>query len=178
MVVPSNRVPTIITLTPRKDAKLSKEQAIESLGAMTFDVAGSPYIPTVEPLLSPLGSPCSAPPWAALTAVDIVKKKIVWEVPLGSIEKLMPFQPPKFLHFDTNFGTPGAGGPLVTAGGLVFIGYTLDDSLRAFDLKSGEVLWKTDLPAAGMAVPVTRSEERRVGKGWVSTGRSRWSPYH
>src|SRR3546814_12619597 len=63
--------------------------------------------------------------------------------------------PPKFLHFDTNFGTPGAGGPLVTAGGLVFIGYTLDDSLRAFDLKSGEVLWKTDLPAAGMAVPVT-----------------------
>src|SRR3546814_9255722 len=104
------------------------------------------------------------PPWAALTAVDIVKKKIVWEVPLGSIEKLMPFQPPKFLHFDTNFGTPGAGGPLVTAGGLVFIGYTLDDSLRAFDLKSGEVLWKTDLPAAGMAVPVTYAIGDRKSK--------------
>ena len=155
MVVPSNRVPTIVTLTPRKDAKLAKEQAIETVGSMTFDVAGSQWIPTVAPLMSPLGSPCGAPPWAALTAVDLVKKKIVWEVPLGSIEKQMPFKPPAFLHFDTNLGMPGAGGPLVTAGGLVFIGYSIDDYLRAFDLKTGKELWKTDLPAAGVAIPVT-----------------------
>lgn len=155
MVVPSNRVPTIVTLTPRKDAQLSKTQAIESTGSMTFDVTGSQWIPTVGPLLSPLGSPCSAPPWAALTAVDIVKKKIVWEVPLGSIEKQMPFKPPAFMHFDTNLGMPGAGGPLVTAGGLVFIGYSIDDYFRAFDLKTGKELWKTDLPAAGVAVPIT-----------------------
>ena len=88
-------------------------------------------------------------PWAALTALDLVNKKIVWEVPLGSIEKLMPIPIPLEL------GTPGAGGPLVTAGGVVFIGYTLDDSIRAFDLKTGETLWQADLPAAGTAVPVT-----------------------
>jgi quinoprotein glucose dehydrogenase len=67
----------------------------------------------------------------------------------------MPFKPPAFLHFDTNLGMPGAGGPLVTAGGLVFIGYSIDDYLRAFDLKTGKELWKTDLPAAGVAVPVS-----------------------
>ncbi|WP_348673994.1 PQQ-binding-like beta-propeller repeat protein, partial [uncultured Abyssibacter sp.] len=59
------------------------------------------------------------------------------------------------LPFDVNFGTPGAGGPLVTAGGLVFIGYTLDDRLRAFDLRTGETLWHAELPAAGMAPPMT-----------------------
>ena len=76
MIVPSNRVPTIVTLTPREKAKIVESQAIESLGAMTFDVKGAPYIPTIEPLLSPLGAPCSEPPWAVLSAVDIVSKKI------------------------------------------------------------------------------------------------------
>jgi len=52
-------------------------------------------------------------------------------------------------------GTPGAGGPLLTAGGVVFIGYTLDNKLRAFDLHTGKVLWSTDLPAAGTAIPVS-----------------------
>jgi quinoprotein glucose dehydrogenase len=70
-------------------------------------------------------------------------------VPLGSIDKLA------HLPFSWELGTPGAGGPLVTAGGLVFIGYTLDDEFRAFDLRSGETVWKTPLPAAGMATPVS-----------------------
>jgi quinoprotein glucose dehydrogenase len=89
------------------------------------------------------------PPWAALVAVDIVAKKIVWEVPLGSIKKLAP------VPVDWHLGTPGAGGPLVTAGGLVFIGYSLDDTFRAFDLHTGKILWEADLPAAGTAVPVS-----------------------
>ncbi len=52
-------------------------------------------------------------------------------------------------------GAPGAGGALVTAGGLVFIGYSNDDKFRAFDVKTGDVLWETKLPAAGTANPVT-----------------------
>ncbi len=149
MVVPSNRVPTVMKLIPREKAVLKKgPQKVEGL-AMTFDVEGSPYVPQIEPLLSPLGAPCSSPPWAGLIAIDIVKKEIVWDVPLGSIEKLMPVPIPMEL------GTPGAGGPLVTAGGLVFIGYTLDDMIRAFDLKTGEVVWSADLPAGGNSVPVT-----------------------
>lgn len=149
MVVPSNRIPTIVTLIRRENAQLEEGAAIETRAAMTFPVAGAPYVSRVEPLLSPLGAPCSEPPWAALTAVDLVERKIVWEVPLGSLEKLLP------LPIAWELGTPGAGGPLITAGGLVFIGYTLDDSLRAFNLYTGEVLWKTELPAPGTAIPVT-----------------------
>lgn len=154
MVVPSNRVPVVVKLVPMAQVPPGAGDKIELGGPMTFPAQGSPYAYQVQPLLSVLGAPCSAPPWATLTAVDVVKKKIAWEVPLGSIENMMPMKPPASL-FDPNLGTPGAGGPLVTAGGLVFIGYTLDNALRAFDLHTGKVLWKGDLPAAGTAVPVT-----------------------
>jgi quinoprotein glucose dehydrogenase len=150
MVVPSNRVPTVLTLVPVAEAEVATDdQVIEGGGAMTFPVKESPYVVKVAPLMSPLGAPCSEPPWAGLTAVDIVKRQILWDVPLGDIGKMLS------LPFSVEYGTPGAGGALVTAGGLVFIGYTLDDQLRAFDLHSGEVLWQTDLPAAGTSVPVT-----------------------
>lgn len=149
MVVPTNRVAMIVTLIPREKAKINKDQAIETRGEMMFPSEGTPYVTKIEPLLSPFGAPCTAPPWAALTAVDMVSGSIRWEVPLGSVDKLA------HLPFDWELGTPGAGGPLVTAGGLVFIGYTLDDRFRAFDLRTGKTLWKMPLPAAGMATPVS-----------------------
>lgn len=149
MIVPSNRIPTIVTLIPREKAVIKEGQVIEATSEMIFPVAGSPYVPKVQGLLSILGAPCSKPPWAALTAVDLVNKKIVWEVPLGSVDKMSPLPMP------WDLGMPGAGGPLVTAGGLVFIGYSLDDTLKAFDLHTGKLLWQGDLPAAGTSVPVS-----------------------
>jgi len=152
MVIASNRVPLVITMLPHSQVSgNTTKTSVEKLN-MSFNIAGSPYIMQIKPLLSPLGAPCSAPPWAGLTGIDIVNKKIVWDVPLGSIEKMSPVPMP---FFDTELGTPGAGGPLVTAGGLAFIGYTLDDRVRAFDVKTGTVLWSADLPAAGMGVPIT-----------------------
>jgi quinoprotein glucose dehydrogenase len=149
MVVPSARVAMVVTLVPRGQVKVDQSQAIETRGAMMFPSAGTPYMTRMEPLLSPLGAPCTAPPWAVLTAVDLLTGAKQWEVPLGSIERFSP------LHIPWELGTPGAGGPLVTAGGLVFIGYTLDNKLRAFDLQTGKTVWKTELPAAGTATPVT-----------------------
>ncbi|MCG8312588.1 MAG: pyrroloquinoline quinone-dependent dehydrogenase, partial [Pseudomonadales bacterium] len=151
MVVPSNRVPTIVTLVPREEADIKPGQAIEATSEMIFPVEGSPYVPKVEGLLSIFGAPCSKPPWAALTAVDLDKKEIVWEVALGSVDKMNPLP----LPMPWDLGMPGAGGPLITAGGLIFIGYSLDDTLKAFDLHTGDLLWEGDLPAAGTAVPVT-----------------------
>jgi quinoprotein glucose dehydrogenase len=139
----------IITLIPRNQVKFNKEQAIETRASMLFPNAGAPYVTKIEPLLSSFGAPCTAPPWAVLSAVDLVSGALRWQVPLGSIEKLAP------LPIPWELGTPGAGGPLVTAGGLVFIGYTLDDKFRAFDLLTGKTLWKASLPAAGTATPMT-----------------------
>jgi len=148
LVVPSNRVPMVVTLVPREKIKLSKDQAIETGKPMIFPSAGTPYVTKIEPLLSSVGTPCTAPPWAVLSAVDLASGSLRWQVALGSIEKLA------HLPFSWELGTPGAGGPLITAGGLVFIGYTLDDEFRAFDLRTGDTVWKTSLPAAGMATPV------------------------
>jgi quinoprotein glucose dehydrogenase len=152
MVVPVNRMPMIVKLTPREKSNVKKEdgQNVEGL-KMSFDVKDSPYIPTIEPLMSALGTPCSEPPWASLVAVDIVKKKKLWEVPLGGLDNMIP----SWLPIEMNNGLPGAGGPLVTAGGLVFIGYSIDDAFRAHDLKTGKELWKVKVPAAAVAVPVS-----------------------
>jgi len=149
MIVPSNRIPTIVTMVPREKAVFKEGQAIEATSEMIFPVEGSPYVPKVQGLLSIFGAPCSKPPWAALTAVDMSTNKIAWEVPLGSVDKMSPLPVP------WDLGMPGAGGPLVTAGGLVFIGYSLDDTLKAFDLSTGKLLWEGDLPAAGTSVPVS-----------------------
>ena len=72
-----------------------------------------------------------------------------WEVPLGTVRDLAPIPLP------IKFGTPNLGGPIVTQGGLVFIGAAMDNFLRAFDLETGEELWKGRLPAGGQATPMT-----------------------
>lgn len=149
MVVPANHVPMVVKLVPRAEASSEETKKVEGRGPMKFANPGSPYALEVVPLMSPLGTPCAEPPWASLIAVDIVKKKILWDVPLGSIKKLAP------IPLDVHLGTPGAGGPLMTAGGLVFIGYTLDDTFRAFDADSGEILWEADVPAAAVSMPIT-----------------------
>jgi quinoprotein glucose dehydrogenase len=84
-----------------------------------------------------------------LTAVDLDEGTIKWSVPLGTLDKLMPVAMPLAL------GAPGIGGPIVTAGGLIFIGATADEKFRAFDIDTGEELWKVNLPTAAMATPMT-----------------------
>jgi glucose dehydrogenase len=88
-------------------------------------------------------------PSGKVRALDARTGAIRWQVALGTLEKLLPVPLPVAL------GTPNAGGPLATAGGLTFIGASLDDRLRAFDTGSGEILWETELPAGGQATPMT-----------------------
>ena len=88
--------------------------------------------------------PCQKPPWGTLNAVDVNKGEIVWKVPLGSLGGLKE-----------KTGAPNLGGSIVTAGGLVFIGATVDSRFRAFDAKTGEQLWATELEASAHATPIT-----------------------
>jgi quinoprotein glucose dehydrogenase len=108
-----------------------------------------PYGMMRELLVSPLGLPCNPPPWGVLTALDLGSNKILWQVPLGTTEELNP------LGLARRMGTPTFGGPLATAGGLVFIGAALDNCLRAFDAKTGAELWTGRLPSAGIATPTS-----------------------
>ena len=108
-----------------------------------------------EVLFSPIGMPCNPPPWGTLAAVDMQAGKILWESKLGTTEAIAPLGLP--LHT----GTPSFGGPVVTSGGLVFIGGTLDNYLRAFDASNGTELWQGRLPAAGIATPMTYIWEGR-----------------
>ena len=102
--------------------------------------------------------PCNPPPWGALTAVDMKRGEIVWEVPLGTTEGRVPF-------LKRNYGMPGVGGPMITSGGLVFIGAVTDNYLRAIDIESGRELWKGKLPAGGQATPMTYSYRRAPVRG-------------
>ena len=103
---------------------------------------GSPYAMKRALLVSPLGIPCTPPPWGVLAAIDLDSGKIVWRKTLGEMGGFA-------------MGAPNLGGPIVTAGGLVFIAATMDKYLRAFDVASGEELWRGKLPSAGQATPMT-----------------------
>jgi len=113
------------------------------------DQLGAPYGLYRRFIQSSSDLPCSPPPWGTLTAVDMTAGKIRWQVPLGSMSDFggeHPQIPP---------GSISLGGPIVTAGGLVFISGTTDCHLRAFDTETGKELWKAKLPACGNATPMT-----------------------
>lgn len=92
--------------------------------------------------------PCSAPPFGELVAVDVSRGAIVWRVPLGVFEEL------EAKGFGRT-GTPNIGGTITTAGGLVFVGGTIDRRFRAFDAETGALLWETRLDASAHATPMT-----------------------
>lgn len=94
------------------------------------------------------GYPAIKPPWGTLNAVDLNTGEIKWSVVLGEYPELTARGIPPT-------GTENYGGPLVTAGGLIFIGATADETFRVFDKETGEILWKTKLPFGGNASPST-----------------------
>jgi quinoprotein glucose dehydrogenase len=94
------------------------------------------------------GYPAIKPPWGTLSAIDLNTGLYRWRIPLGEHEALTARGVPVT-------GTEQYGGPIVTAGGLVFIAATQDEKFRAFDKVTGRLLWQTPLPAAGYATPST-----------------------
>jgi quinoprotein glucose dehydrogenase len=144
-VVPVNRVPAMVQLIPAEGFNgdsVFKEDAARGIKNFEYTrMHGTPYIMRRRIIIGPAGVPCTPPPFGALVAVNLNTGAIAWNVPLGT--------------FGGFPGSPQLGGPIVTAGGLVFIGATLDKSFRAFDVETGRELWKAALPAGARATPMT-----------------------
>jgi len=146
-VVPVNTVPAMVQLFPAEGFNgdsIRREDAQRGLTDFEYTrMRGTPYVMRRRLILGPTGLPCTPPPFGALVAVNLNTGGIAWRVPLGTMGET------------SNLGSPNLGGPIVTAGGLVFIGATLEHAFRAFDVETGRELWKASLPAGARATPMT-----------------------
>ena len=150
IVVNQTSLPFIAQLIPRDQVKGRRRDSGGEEGGWEYaPMKGTPYVMRRRALLSPWGLPCNPPPWGTLAAVDAGTGKIRWQVPLGTIRELAPVPLP--IHW----GTPTLGGPLTTAGGVTFIGATMDSTFHAFDTETGRELWHTTVPASAIATPMT-----------------------
>ncbi|MFP3709322.1 hypothetical protein SB783_35485 [Paraburkholderia sp. SIMBA_009] len=114
---------------------------------------GTPYAGVVKPWPSLLDASCNAPPWGKLGAIDLQTKEIAWERPVGATRDMNLFNTHANAQLPTGIFMPG--GKHHSASGLIFMGATADDYIRAFDEHSGRQLWKARLPAGGQARPIT-----------------------
>ena len=153
IVANTNRIAGVVTLIPRESPEAKRPN--KDWTALVYAADSTPYMVKREILRSPLGAPCNPPPWSALSAVDVTTGEVKWEVPLGTLRDLTWFPTP------STWGSPTLGGPLATAGGVVFIAAAMDHTLRAFDIETGRELWHASLPASAQATPM--SYRARVG---------------
>lgn len=158
-----------------------QDEALEALTAYLYKgvdlPAGTPDLSGGNPeyrftgyrrWLDPDGYPAIAPPWGALTAIDLATGKFAWRIPFGEYPELAA-------RGMRDTGSENYGGPLVTRGGLLFIGATIHDrKFRAFDKSSGKLLWETTLPFSADATPITyRVEGRQYVAIYASGGKER-----
>ncbi|MEN8160026.1 MAG: pyrroloquinoline quinone-dependent dehydrogenase [Myxococcota bacterium] len=164
-----------VRLIPRDDYEREAAEGRGLLGLREFaPMHGTPYGMVREPLLGPLGVPCTPPPWGFMGAFSLDTGELLWRVTLGATPDRVPFT-----LFEQ--GLPSLSGVVSTAGGLVFSGNTADGFLRAHDTETGAELWRDRLPAAGAANPMTYAVGGRQyvviaagGHGKLGTRRGDW----
>jgi glucose dehydrogenase len=97
--------------------------------------------------------PCYEPPYGVLAVIDLNTNKLLWKHPIGTMKDSGPFGVSSGMPF--NVGTPVQGASVTTRGGLIFHGGAMDKSIRAYDLRTGKVMWEADLPASAHASPMS-----------------------
>jgi len=127
----------------KEQAKAFPPQPIDTFLTLPYGITG------YNKFLSKEGYPAVKPPWGTLNAINLNNGELVWKIPLG--------ETPEFKAKGIITGTENYGGPVVTAGGLVFIAATRDGKIRAFNKMTGKLLWEYLLPAPGFATPAMYS---------------------
>ena len=157
VLVNSNRVANYNRLLTRAEADRLGVRPFGNgeAGFVGREVAqqGTPYAADIRPFLSPLGVPCTQPPFGMLSAIDMKTRKLLWSRPFGTGRDSGPVGIASGIPLE--MGVPNIGGSLVTDAGLTFIGATQDAYLRAIDTTTGRELWRARLPAGGQATPMT-----------------------
>jgi len=146
-VVPVNRIAAMVQIFPAEGFNgdsIRRSDADHGITDFEYTrMRGTPYIMRRRLIMGPAGLPCTPPPFGSLVAVNLNSGGIAWNVPLGTMGET------------PNLGSVNLGGPIVTASGLVFIGATLEHTIRVFDVETGRELWKATLPAGARATPMT-----------------------
>jgi quinoprotein glucose dehydrogenase len=157
LILPTNHIAAEVRLVPRADFESMRSSRGRKIdGDWEFAPQhGTPYGMMRRFLLSPKRIPCTPPPWGTLVAISASSGDKKWEVPLGQFSPKLP----------SKWGSISLGGPIATAGGLVFVGGTFVPAIYAFDVETGEQLWKGDLPSSAKATPMTF--QRSDGKQYV-----------
>ncbi|WP_338557494.1 membrane-bound PQQ-dependent dehydrogenase, glucose/quinate/shikimate family [Erwinia sp. E_sp_B04_7] len=144
-------------------------------GMGAVPLKGTPFAVNKNRFMSPLGIPCQKPPFGTLSAIDLKTQKMVWQVPVGTVQDTGPFGIK--MRAQMPVGMPTLGGTLATQGGLVFIAGTQDYYLRAFDTSTGKEVWKARLPVGSQGGPISYVSPKN-GKQYIliSAGGARQSP--
>jgi quinoprotein glucose dehydrogenase len=146
LVVSIKRLATIVQLYDRR----AIHPVLDDVpGLEVLQQRGTPFVAIRRPFVAPSGVPCTAPPWGALVGLDLRTKTVRWSRPLGTIPSL------RRIPYSSQWGSITFGAPLITAGGLIFIGASQDDHFRAVDVETGMTLWEYELPAGGQAGAMT-----------------------
>ncbi|MDK1488906.1 glucose/quinate/shikimate family membrane-bound PQQ-dependent dehydrogenase [Sinorhizobium sp. 7-81] len=135
-LVPRDQIP------PKQEGETGSEQGLNRN-------EGAPYGVYMGPFLGPLQIPCQAPPWGYVAGADLRTGKIAYKHKNGTVYDMTP------LPIPFKLGVPGIGGPIITKGGVAFLGAAVDNYLRAYDVTTGSQLWETRLPAGGQSTPMT-----------------------
>lgn len=141
-----NYLAFVSKLVPRAEVAADSKRESETSGVQPN--TGAPYAVIMHPLMSPLGVPCQAPAWGYVAAVDLTTAKVIWKHKNGTTRDSSP------IPIGIPLGVPSMGGSMVTAGGVGFLSGTLDQYLRAYDVRNGKELWSSRLPAGGQSTPM------------------------
>lgn len=135
------------TLVPRADG--TSRTVTKEGEPIINENFGAPYATSMAPFMSPVGLPCQQPAWGYVAGVDLTTGETRYQRVNGTVRDLAP------LPLPFKMGVPGIGGPIVTRGGVAFLSGTMDYYVRGYDLRTGDELWRSRLPAGGQATPST-----------------------
>jgi membrane-bound PQQ-dependent dehydrogenase (glucose/quinate/shikimate family) len=142
-----------VSVDPERGLLVAAPMLLANRVDMIESESGPPFRAASRPFLSPILVPCLEPPYSRIAVIDLQTRELLWSRPFGSARETGPFGMRSGL--DINVGVPAYAGSIVTRGGVIFHGASMDRSIRAFDVRNGKVLWRANLPGSAHATPMS-----------------------